>query len=247
VTSADYGEQPPFGLGPDERLTTGWWKNWYGEGAEEIVRQAFIRAIEVSLALEHPTRASVEAARQALIQGAEPDMISQLYEIQGPGSLTTIPTMAAVASNEPNLLNKFERNWPIDFWWTCGIGWFQAWVTWAQEHDPDSGRVSVTWLTPGSTGHSIRRDFSGLNASPSYEVGTENKPVGSWLVAHQKNDVVNSPSYFPTSAQDTPWPLPYGVTYSYGEVVTVEPPWAEGGVPSPAEIAALGDPFGAFV
>ena len=211
------------------------------------MRQAFIRAIEVSLALDHPTPARVEAARQSLLQGTTADMIGQLYEIEGPGSQTTVPTMTAVADNQANILNQFERNWPIDFWWSCGVGWFQAWVTWAQEHDPASGRVSVTWLTPGSTDHSILRDFSGLNASPSYEAFSKKKPVGSWLIAHQKNDHVNSPTYFPTVTQGAEWPLPFGVTYSYGEVVTVEPTWADGGVPSPGQIEDLGDPFSAFV
>ncbi|MBV8950424.1 MAG: hypothetical protein JOZ99_06085 [Actinobacteria bacterium] len=42
--------QPPFD--PNNPQSTGYWHNWYGD-AEEIVRQTFIRAIEVSLGIPH--------------------------------------------------------------------------------------------------------------------------------------------------------------------------------------------------
>lgn len=50
--NGEWIEQAPFNL--DANLTTGYWHNWYGD-AEGIVQQTFIRALEVSLGIEHTT------------------------------------------------------------------------------------------------------------------------------------------------------------------------------------------------
>jgi hypothetical protein len=66
-TTKKWEAQQPFDLtnGP---LTTGYWYNWYGD-AEEIMRETFIRAIEVSLGIAHdaaaPTASPASAASPA--------------------------------------------------------------------------------------------------------------------------------------------------------------------------------------
>ena len=49
---APWLNQPPFD--PDNPRATGYWHNWYGD-AERIVGETFIRAVEVSLGLDHVT------------------------------------------------------------------------------------------------------------------------------------------------------------------------------------------------
>jgi hypothetical protein len=50
-SAARWTPQPP--LNPNNPKPTGFWHNWYGD-ADGIVAQTFIRAVEVSLGLQHP-------------------------------------------------------------------------------------------------------------------------------------------------------------------------------------------------
>lgn len=51
------------------------------------------------------------------------------------------------------VVGDVSRNWPIELWWNCPVGNFQASVAWRRHPPdpalPDSGVVSVTWMTPG--------------------------------------------------------------------------------------------------
>jgi hypothetical protein len=237
--------KPQFGSGPGQVLSNGWWKNWYGEDTEDIIRIAYIRAIEVSLGLSHPDAASVTAARNAAAGGGE--IITGLYELPGEGVHMWKATL--VDSNDPHshLDHFFPRNWPIEFWWTCGLSFFQAWVSWAQgatnppgPPSENDGRVVVTWLTPPSPYHTTYRDLS-------EEPRAQEEPVvngvattytadrfGSWLIAQTKNDIVNSVSYYPTGIGF--WPLPVTTNYSYDGVVAINPDFDEGGIAQPVDL-----------
>jgi hypothetical protein len=252
--------KPPFGQQPGQVLTNGWWKNWYGDATEDIVREAYIRAIEVSLGLSHPTDASVITAR-GLASADGSNIISHLYAVadQG-GALWHASLVGTDDETSPafrHLSANFPRNWPIEFWWTCGLSWFQAWISWSEwpssfppapaaaKHD---GRVIVTWLSPGSASHTVYRDLSEEwieHPAPSVAVGSEptvetSKRFGSWIVAHEKNDMLNIPSSTPTAPGV--WALQFAVTHSYGKVRTIEPPFADGGVAEPPVLA----PFDQF-
>ena len=253
--------RPAFGQQPGQVLTNGWWKNWYGDNTEAIVREAYIRAIEVSLGLSHPDDDSVTTARNAAADDGG-NIISHLYALPQPSSAMWHATLASTdVETSPaflHLSDKFPRNWPIEFWWTCGLSWFQAWISWS--HWPSSfpvtpptakhdGRVIVTWLSPGSASHTVYRDLSeecAEHPAPAAAVvpGTATVDVGrrfgSWIIAHEFNDVLNVPSSTPTPPGV--WALQFSVTHSHGEVCTVEPPFADGGVAEPPALA----PFDQF-
>ena len=220
----------PFGFDVDHQPTTGWWKNWYGRRTEEIVRTAFIRAIEVSLALDHPTKAVVDAAPPLV------DRITTFYggAVQGGLTVKDLTQPAGLAA-------KFDRNWPVDFWWTCGLPWFQAYVTWADQSAAQglgrqAGRVTVNWLTPSSTVHNTLWDFSNAPLAPEGPTA-QTERFGSWLVTHKKNKLTSGEPYAPTTSGVSPSPI--SVTYSYGDVVVVEPPFVEGGAGQPDDLVAL--------
>jgi hypothetical protein len=126
--------KPAFGQQPGQVLTNGWWKNWYGDATEDIVREAYIRAIEVSLGLSHPTDGSVTAARSSASADGS-NIISHLYAVpDASGALWHASLVGTEVEQSPafkHLSDKFPRNWPVEFWWTCGLSWFQAWISWS--------------------------------------------------------------------------------------------------------------------
>ena len=241
--------KPEFGVGPGQVLSNGWWKNWYGEDTEAIVCQGYIRAIEVSLGLSHPDDASITSAQNDWTT-AGGEMVGRLYPDviarDGPSWQATLAGTDDPSSSAFHRLSaRFPRNWPIEFWWTCGFSWFQAWISWSQgaTRPPrpagvNDGRVVVTWMTPGSPLHTIYRDLTNLPRAQAKAVGAgipsmyADDRFGSWMIAHERNDVVNNLSYYPTFA-GVNWPLPVPTNYSYGPVVAIEPPYADGGVTQP--------------
>lgn len=158
---------------------TGWWNDWAGD-AQAIVREAFIRAIEVSLGLDHvpPMTNKTEAE------------VKQAYE---PSSLS--PSFA------------YERNWTLEFWWVCPLPSFQTAISWRGEvpapgespPDPTAGLVTVTFLTPGLS--STRAEANGFidkedlvsdllrNPGPGGGVHVppdfSNERIGSWIAGHR--------------------------------------------------------------
>ncbi len=225
VTLNNPAGQQPFGIGPDRTLTTGWWKNWYGD-AEQILRVSFIRAIEVSLGLAPADMSIQEPPLPAA--GLPPEgAISVVY----PNRMLDIGTVLAAAPDGTDVLELFARNWPIEVWWTCGPSWFQGWVTWSQgEMGDETGRVTITCVTPGSHDHHIWRDLS--NVPQALTPNTTR--YGSRLIAHTRNDALTAGSYYPTDLGVVPVPFP--LNYSYDPVITVEPTWESGGFGQPAEL-----------
>jgi hypothetical protein len=116
---------PPINL-PTLPATTGWWKNWTGP-AEGILRNTFLRAIEVSLGLVH---ADPVAKNPVVMQ----------------------PPHAHTVNGVPNL-NDITRFWPIEFLWICGAPTLQGWVTWRKTGNGFSeGQVTVIFSTPPAMG-----------------------------------------------------------------------------------------------
>ena len=187
-----WGAQPPFHA--TNNPTTGYWQMYYGD-VEAILRETLIRALEVSLGLQH----------------------NQEVPANGP-----------------------PRHWPIEFWWKCGQGWWEGWVTWRNDQhkvptpSADAGQVTVMFATPGS-GHGVLENPAG--GQPGLKVDPQNTRVpggnerfqGSWVVTHTKQ----APRFAMTTVGGSfsRIILPtIGVAYK-GEpgVVVVQPSWPDGG------------------
>jgi len=183
-TSASWADQEPFD--PPTKVRTGFWSTWYGD-AEKTVRVALIRAIEVSLGLDHPRDKYDRSTEPPLAATpTDQDAISFLYaDHLTPASMPYAPNLddaEHMALSE--LTERFERNWPIEHWWICGARYFQASVTWRRGRHPaasvaatnllaidpdaislertgaeDAGRVVVVFVTPGSDGHTVYHDL----------------------------------------------------------------------------------------
>jgi hypothetical protein len=252
LTNAYYqAQKPSFGSGPGQVLSNGWWKNWYGEDTEDIIRGAYIRAIEVSLGLSHPTDTSVSNARNNV--GINGEIITGLYQLPADGG--HFWNASLLGTDDPHspqfvqLARHFPRNWPIEFWWTCGLSFFQAWISWAQgatnppgPPSQNDGRVVVTWLTPPSPYHTTYRDLTNepraqeaLVVNGQATTYTDDR-FGSWLIAQTKNDYVNSVSYYPTGIGL--WPSPVTTNYSYDGVVAINPEFDDGGIAQPGVLPA---------
>jgi hypothetical protein len=129
-----------------------------------------------------------------------------------------------------------ERNWPVEFWWLCGMKWFHASITWRHAYRrPREGVVTCTWITPGN-GDMMYHDLDSppVHDDPSFELdpGDCSGRFGSWIVGQPHNDALPV-----TSWEGTPvgvWPSPIGVTHSRGEgartVSVVSPSFLDGGV-----------------
>jgi hypothetical protein len=106
---------------PAGATTTGWWQRWQGP-SEKILRETFLRAVEVSLGIDHVAASATWAMPKAAAETAA-----------GPFPATPTP-----------------RCWPIEFIWICGTFPMQGWVTWRQHGtDWSKGQVTVLLLTPG--------------------------------------------------------------------------------------------------
>ena len=113
---------------------TGWWNRWSGP-AEGILRETFLRAIEVSFGLAHEAPACKAGAPvNNLVPPLDPSKKSNPTK-------STLPT------------NTKTRFWPIDFLWVCGSETLQGWVTWRSHPGPDNhGQVTVIFATPPPDG-----------------------------------------------------------------------------------------------
>jgi hypothetical protein len=130
-----------------------------------------------------------------------------------------------------------SRNWPIEFWWLCGMRWLHASLTWRHEHANDRhGVVVVTWITPGN-GDEMYHD---LDAPPKHNEDhtfaidpiDASTRFGSWIVGQPNNHTYGAKSWEGTGVGK--WPSPVGVTHSSPEgahvVTTVQPAFGDGGV-----------------
>lgn len=104
---------------------TGWWSRWSGP-AENIMRAAFLRAVEVSLGIAHQ---EPSCAAAQVVDVLEPPIRTAL-----------LPANAT-------------RFWDIEFLWVCGAPALQAWVTWRGDPGPwGNGQVTVIMATPPPVG-----------------------------------------------------------------------------------------------
>ncbi len=205
-------------------LPTGWWNRWAGD-AQAIAREAFIRAVEVSLGLDHVAPAAGRSVTQ----------IEQLY---GPSNL--------------DAGHSYARNWAIEFWWVCPLPSFQTSISWRSydpagstgPSDPMAGHVALTFLTPGME---MKRasdnglpDLEGLVSNLLRNPGpgggwltppvTSGERIGSWLVGHQYTkdaapEFVSLPALLRKSM-----PPPVPMKYGCDQIVTVSPEYLDGGV-----------------
>jgi hypothetical protein len=128
------------------------------------------------------------------------------------------------------------RNWPVEFWWLCGMRWFHASITWRHLHSrPRDGVVTVTWITPGN-GDAMYHDLDSEPQHPDDSfaldpIGCETR-FGSGIVGQPHNDTIAVKTW-----EGTPigrWPSPIAVTHSVAErarvLSVVSPSFLDGGV-----------------
>ena len=202
---------------------TGWWNGWAGD-AQAIAREAFIRAVEVSLGLDHAGPAP----------GRSDAQIKQLY----PGAL------------DPG--HTYVRNWAIEFWWVCPLPSFQTSISWRSYQPPDTsgppdpiaGHVTMTFLTPGMDMDRASANglddpdglVSNLLRNPGSGGGTLVPPdssddrIGSWLVGHQHTKDAAPALVSVASILGKSMPSDGPMKYGCDQIVTVSPEYLDGGV-----------------
>ena len=213
---------------------TGWWAGWEGQPID-VVKQAMLRALQVSLGDVRPTK---DCAQD---------------DLDGP--------------------DDWARNWPIEVWWICPVGTFQASVVWRRHPPdptcPDTGVVSVTWMTPGQVPSKDVWKEEGVGENPDEDLENDppvgdclcaglrgdlkvicgcQKPVtdsvlepvlaacahlkrrGSWIVGQRFTRTAAEPVRKTSQALGKGFKAPNALLKSSGQVVTVEPSWPDGGV-----------------
>jgi hypothetical protein len=190
--------------------TTGWWTGWGGD-AEAIVREAFIRAIEVSLGLDHHPWSAKQT--EAAVRSAY-------------GGL-------------PAELSSYPRNWAMDFAWVCPLPMLRASVRWRRlgAKEPD-GLASLTFMTPGMTGPWAQLAWSldkvpVPGGAPKWARPASNaiqaNDSGSWIVGQVDTvETDTTPACAGTESTDVPTDAPE--KYSCGPLMTVAPEVHDGGV-----------------
>jgi hypothetical protein len=191
---------------------TGFWNGFQGD-PHAIFRAGLIRAIEVSLGIDH---------------GA-----------QWPGAGTS--GSDGIGKRIVKWLGTFmgtARDWPIEITWVCQGPFFQAWVTWTKGSG-GSGHVSLVLTTPASKGlpvdakisrpPPVKREYAcppPLNAFAA--------PRGAWVLGHEDYAVQPASPELPAStlgSEVTVIPKP---TLEYRckstDVICVAPAEWEGGV-----------------
>jgi hypothetical protein len=134
-----------------------------------------------------------------------------------------------------------KRFWPIDVSLVCVFNWYEAWVTW-RRHDPrpgdppgaEHGQVTLHLLTPGHGDVVLSSPLAPPQPlGDAYELeptGCEGG-LGQWVVTyedHQKVDV--PPTSTPSGSGNIPLPAVGSVYFGTGNIVTVQPSEAGGGV-----------------
>jgi hypothetical protein len=133
--------------------------------------------------------------------------------------------------------DSVTRNWPIEFWWLCGVRWFYSSLTWRHEHGAQRhGVVVVEWVTPGN-GDMMFHDLDSPpihNQDGSFQLDPIDASArfGSWILGQPHNDTIPANSWLGTLIGD--WPSPVSVTRSRPEaartVSVVSPAFGDGGV-----------------
>jgi hypothetical protein len=202
-------------------VPTGCWTNYAGD-PEAILREAMIRAIEISFNIAHG--------------GALPAEVPALDDWG-----------AAVQWQQSHQVTS--RHWPIDVTWICQGPFFQCWVTWRKlDNSPTGGRVSVLITTPAlvcpnTTPYPLTSQITRplendpTPPGPDYHCpplpnapGTDSH--GIWVIGHENYTPIQVPSTLGTQPGGMNMPSVTWVAQST-TVVTVEPAEWEGGVLQP--------------
>jgi hypothetical protein len=155
---------------------TGFWNGYQGD-THAIFRAGLIRAIEVSLGIEH---------------GAPWPGPNQ----NGPYE-NDIAGIGKRISNWVKNVTGVSRDCPIELSWICQGPFFQCWVTWMKKPD-GSGHVSLMFTTPAAKGLSVKAKITRpAPADPEYACpprpGAYAVGRGVWVLGHE--DYTDTPGF----------------------------------------------------
>lgn len=196
--------QPKFDA--QHHSQTGYWLGYYGD-VDAITRATLIRTLEVALGVDH--------------------------------------------TDDPAEPIRPTRRWYVDFLWKCSQSWFEGWVTWRRTGTATrEGHVTVIFATPPVEGSVVLDSPLLGRPQPEFRVGPTGTHTGRpwaqraidgargmWVVTASHNDGyvgVGNVGAGITTSSGTPsgqWPSPLpGRVHASGDVVTVAPSMADGGV-----------------
>lgn len=125
-----------------------------------------------------------------------------------------------------------SRHWPIQFLWKCAQPWFEGWITWRSDHSR-GGHVTVLWCTPAQGDPVLtsplappQRNLPDYARDPKSAAGAE----GMWVVTHETQQVEMAITTEPSGLGQWRFPQWGPVYVGTGDVVTVQPSEADGGV-----------------
>jgi hypothetical protein len=191
---------------------TGFWNGFQGD-PHAILRAGLIRAIEVSLGIDHGayTPGANQPKRGRIGKGIVGHRVRKWFGNWFGGN----------------------RHWPIEISWVCQGPFFQCWVTWIE--DPGGGgHVSLTITTPAAKGLPVDAKITRpLPGSPEYacppRLNAHAAKRGVWVLGHE--DYVATPAFSTAGTGVGGIPMP---TTEYRrkslDVVCVAPSEWEGGV-----------------
>jgi hypothetical protein len=215
TSSGQWRDQDPFDI--NNPKPTGYWRQWYGN-AGGIVAQTFIRAVEVSLGIDH---VQPGASLDSLV-ATRCWPIEVFWRCPAPWFEGWV-TWRREGSKAPSGDGLFDR--------------FRAMVTsiFGRGGD-DDGHVTVHLHTPSHCGSVLL--LSPLRAAPFDAIAdydphpvSSNMNRGMWVIAHKEQIQHN---FYAVTEPSPPgsFPLPmFGpMVESVGEIVTVQPNEPDGGV-----------------
>jgi hypothetical protein len=199
-----------------DAFPTGFWNGYQGD-PHKILRAGLIRAIEVSLGIDH--NAPVPVPTQDANAGIGKRIADWLKQLTGDTTANT-------------------RDCPIEISWICQGPFFQCWVTWV--NDPSgAGHVSLTITTPAAKGLSVKAKITRPVPPPPQLVdpeyacppppGAHAAHRGVWVLGHE--DYTETPGFSTTGSGVAGIPMP-ALEYrrKNTDVVCVAPAEWEAGV-----------------
>jgi hypothetical protein len=206
-----WADQPKF----DEQYPkpTGFWHNWYGD-AEGIVRETFVRAIEVSLGIPH-----------------DPKMIDPVWIDQNKKRTWPI-----------EIFTRCPAPW-FEGWVTWrGKSPAHGHVT-VHLHTPSHENSLLLKSPVREPGYHTPEYRDEEDPVPPPSPPEDPKPPlpsggehGMWVISHKFQDLVKMPFIGPlttqTSPTGAPWAVPWfgGMVWSHDKIVVVRPSEPNGGV-----------------
>jgi hypothetical protein len=198
--------QPPFSQG---NRTTGYWHNWYGN-PDLIMRETFIRAIEVSLGVPHDPK-NLDTTSIAVAKKHEWP-IEVFWRCPAPWFETWVTWRGT--ENPGQSTDKTGH------------------VT-VHVHSPSHDNAALIESPIRSAPDNARAEYKDEPNTPNGPyLSSDNRERGMWVIAHRNQDPV-IPIFGPiTTAVGQIWGLPnFGSGYhSHGEIVAVQPNEPDGGV-----------------